>query len=340
MTSVIERLKLLLPFRKKSSPSGWTSFNAPCCHHRGHNQDRRQRAGIRFDQGFVYNCFNCKYTASWQPGRPISNKLRQLLKWMGAADDDINQLILEALKTQSDEIAPRILTSSEFTARSLPEGSLSLAEWSNLIEGELEQQIGDDFLAIVTYLIDRGYQNPFDHDFYWTPVDGYRDRVIIPFRWQGTVIGNTARRITKGRPKYLSDQPPHFVFNTDCQRDRRYVIVTEGPFDALAVGGVALLTNEISPQQARIINEISEHPILVPDRDLAGLAAIDQAIELGWSVAFPNWDDDVKDSADAVARYGQLWTVVDIIKTAQHSTVHIELAKKKLKSRLINDKTV
>ena len=43
MSSILDTFRTLLPPRAKASPSGWISFNAPCCHHRGHNQDKRKR---------------------------------------------------------------------------------------------------------------------------------------------------------------------------------------------------------------------------------------------------------------------------------------------------------
>jgi DNA primase len=183
---------------------------------------------------------------------------------------------------------------------------------------------------VLRYLIDRGYENPFDYDFYWSPEPGYIDRVIVPFRWQGRIVGNTARKITQGKPKYVSDQHPHFVFNFDKQQDdQKYIIVCEGPFDALAIGGVALLTNDIAEQQSRIINSLGAEVIVVPDQDRSGLVLFDRAAELDWSVAMPSWDDDVKDVADAVNRYGKLFVLVDIINTAQKGSIKVNMAKNK-----------
>lgn len=336
MTLVVDKFRTLIPPRAKSSPSGWTSFNAPCCQHRGHSPDTRKRGGLRFDNGIVFNCFNCKFTASWQPGRPITNKFKNLCKWLGASDDDINTMIFEALKTESPDYEHKVEeTKITFTEKELPEGAMPLAEWGNLIDGEVEEQIGEDYSNILKYLISRGYENPFEYDFYWTPAPGYIDRVIIPFRWQGKIVGNTARKITNSKPKYLSDQHPHFVFNVDSQQEeQKYVFVCEGPFDALAIGGVALLTNDIAEQQARIINSLGHEVIVIPDQDEAGLALIKRAIEYDWSVAFPTWDDDVKDSADAVQRYGRLFVTVDAIKTAQHGEIKLTMALKSLEQKL------
>ena len=115
--------------------------------------------------------------------------------------------------------------------------------------------------------------------------------------------------------------------------EKKYVFVCEGPFDALAMGGVALLTNEISSQQARIINNIGSEVIVIPDQDIPGLVLIEQAKDLGWKVAFPTWDDDVKDCADAVQKYGKLFVIVDAIKTATDNPVKIEIEKRKLRDK-------
>ena len=336
MTLVVDKFRSLIPSRAKASPSGWTSFNAPCCQHRGHSPDTRKRGGLRFDNGIVYNCFNCKFTASWQPGRQLSEKFKSLCRWMGASDDDIKSMVFEALKTESEDYeAPDFVPKVEFEDKPLPDHSMSLMDWSGIIEGEIEEKIGPQFIEVLRYLMDRGYDNPFDYDFYWSPEPGYDNRVIIPFRWQGRIVGNTARRITEGKPKYLSDQHPHFVFNTDRQKeDQRYIFVTEGPFDALAINGVALLTNDIADQQARIINNLNGEIIVIPDQDEAGLNLIKKAMHYNWSVAFPNWDDDVKDVAEAVQRYGKLFVVVDAIKTAVSGDIKITMALRNLESKL------
>ena len=337
MTLVVDKFQTLVPPRIKSSPSGWISFNAPCCHHRGHSPDTRKRGGIRFDgNGVIYNCFNCKYTTGWQPGSPFGEKIKSLARWLGAGEDDIRTMVFEALKTEREdyetvEYKPKV----DFEEKPLPEHSMSLMDWSGIIEGEIEEQIGSKFIEVLRYLMSRGYSNPFEHDFYWSPTPGYIDRVIIPFRWQGRLVGSTARKIVDGIPKYISNQHPHFVFNFDQQKDdQKYVLVCEGPFDALAVNGVALLTNDIADQQARIIDSLGAEVIVIPDQDRAGLALIDRAIHYNWAVAFPNWDDGVKDVSEAVLKYGKLFVIVDAISTAQSGEMKLTLYKKKLEQKL------
>jgi hypothetical protein len=331
MTLVVDKFRTLIPPRAKSSPSGWTSFNAPCCGHRGHSPDTRKRGGLRFDQGIVFNCFNCKFTASWLPGRPITNKFKNLCKWLGANDDDINTLIFEALKTESLDYEHKVEeTKITFTEKDLPEGAMPIVQWL-----EIYDEMTSEWLdPVIEYIAGRVY-DPLDDNFYWSPAPGYEARVIIPFKYQGKIVGNTARKITNGKPKYLSDQHPHFVFNVDAQKEeQKYVFVCEGPFDALSIGGVALLTNDIADQQERIINSLGSEVIVVPDQDEAGLMLIKRAIENDWAVAFPNWDADVKDCADAVQKYGRLFVTVDLLKTAQRGQIRIQMALKNLENKL------
>jgi len=331
MTLVLDRFRLLLP-RIKASPSGWISFNAPCCQHRGHARDTRKRAGIMFSEGVVYNCFNCKYTASWQPGRTLTEKFKTLCRWLGANDDEIKHLVFEALKTESLDYEPEhFVEKVKFTKKELPEATLTIAEWVN---SAYLPDIAEDIGKVIDYLIGRGY-DPMDGNFCWSPAPGFIDRVIIPFKYDGVVVGNTARKVKDGKPKYLSDQHPFFVFNVDAQDPlNKYVFVCEGPFDALAVDGVALLTNEISQQQAHIINQLGKEVIVIPDQDQAGVMLIKQAIDYDWSVAFPNWSEDVKDCADAVKKYGKLFVIVDAIKTAQRGEIKISVSRNKLEAHL------
>jgi hypothetical protein len=341
MTLVVDKFRSLLPARSKTSPSGWTSFNAPCCHHRGHKPDTRKRAGIRFDSGIVYNCFNCKFSTGWQPGSLFGEKMKTLCKWLGADENDIKQLIFESLKTESDNNQTEKYQAKEiFSNKTLPEGSMPLLDWVN---SEYWDDIAPEVEKIISYVDNRGH-DPFDGNFYWTPAAGYENRVIIPFRYQGRIVGNTARKVLEGKPKYISDQQPNYVFNTDiCEENQKYIFVVEGPFDALSINGLAVLSNDISDIQSKIIKSLNSEVIIIPDQDLAGLELYDKAIKYDWSIANPNWDNDIKDVADAVLRYGKLFVIVDAIKTAVSGEIKIKMAKKskehKLK-RLLHEKNI
>jgi DNA primase len=111
--------------------------------------------------------------------------------------------------------------------------------------------------------------------------------------------------------------------------------VTEGIFDALSIGGVAVMHNDISDVQARVIRNLGKEITVVPDQDRTGLDLIDRATELGWAVSIPDWGD-CKDVNDAVIKYGRLATLITIMQARETSRIKIELRKRQLAKRLLN----
>ena len=111
---------------------------------------------------------------------------------------------------------------------------------------------------------------------------------------------------------------------------KKFVIVVEGPFDAMAIDGVAVLGNEISEVQADVIDSLGREVIVVPDNDRAGHSLVSQAIEYGWSVSFPIWHEDCKDVGEAVIKYGKLFVLKAILDAKESTKLKIELKKKKM----------
>lgn len=341
LNSIQDAVKLLLPAKKKTnSSSGWISFNAPCCHHNGESADTRGRGGLvaNPDGGVSYHCFNCNFKASYQPGRHLTYKFRKLLSWLGASENEVKRLVIDAIRVK-DFIAPEKLIEAEevepidFRARPLPEEAQTLMSLNTFYTLNNDQDVPPGFYQSVLYLAERKI-DLVKYDFYWTPEQQYNlhKRVIIPFTWHNELIGYTARAFVDDvKPKYHSSYEPNYVFNVDRQlADAKFVVVVEGPFDAMAIDGVAILSNECSEVQADIIDSLAREVIVVPDSDKAGVKLVNDALEFGWSVSFPNWGDDVKDVADAVAKYGKLFVLKSILATKETSKLKIELRKKKL----------
>jgi DNA primase len=137
------------------------------------------------------------------------------------------------------------------------------------------------------------------------------------------------------KPKYISNSQPGYVFGTDLQHpDWTQAIVVEGVFDALSIGGLAVMHSTISDEQARLIRSLGREITVVPDQDLAGMELADRAVELGWAVSVPPWPADIKDVNDSVMRYGRLATVLTIFENRETSRIKIELRKKNLVKRL------
>ena len=325
MSIVAETLLTYLPAKRKTTPSGWTSFNAPCCHHNGNTADTRGRGGLISEADTVsYHCFNCGFKASWQPGRQVSHKLRKLLQWINTPDDIINKLALQVMQENEGFVSKQQLVElPKFNTVPLPIDAKPISSFNT---------VPDNLLPILHYMKDRNLYID-DTEYYWSSSLGYRDRLIIPFYYEGNVVGWTARTIhdTK-QPKYLSEQQPGYVFNLDEQRPQKvFTLVCEGPIDALHIDGVALLGSEVKDQQAMLINRLSKDVIVIPDRDEAGYRLIEQAIELGWGVSLPDWSNDINDVGDAVAKHGRLYALHRIVSCAETSPLKIRLGAKKWK---------
>ena len=187
-------------------------------------------------------------------------------------------------------------------------------------------------VAVVEYLLSRGMEWEW-YNWHWSTAPGYRDRLLIPFYQDGKIVGYTGRKVTEGKPKYLTDSQSGYVFNLDRQtRDRAYVIVVEGQFDAIAVDGVAIMTNEPNDTQVARINALGREVICVPDRDRPGSKMLKHAIKNEWSVSLPPWGDDLKDVADAVKKYGRLYVLATILHYRVSGEIKINLIKKKLEN--------
>jgi len=162
----------------------------------------------------------------------------------------------------------------------------------------------------------------------WTPEGSYKKRLIVPFYYQGDIVGYTARKIGDGSPKYITDSQPGYVFNLDSQNYyRRYCFVVEGPFDAISIDGVAVLRNDINDQQAMLINSLRRQVIVVPDSDKAGMELVNSALENEWGVAFPEWSD-VKDINEAVQKYGKIYVLKKIVSSIETNPVKIKIRAK------------
>ena len=323
-----------LPANKKKTPSGWVSFNAPCCIHNGETQDKKKRGGIMAsaDGTISYHCFNCGYKASYVIGRKLTQKMRTFMSYIGIADDTIKKLAIEAMRHEEGDIKYEKKKFVNFHKKQMPKNTHSLDVW-------LEKYVAKDLTApqynkidnLLNYLKIRGI-DPTWYDFMYSPdmYFNFNERLIIPFYWRGDVVGYTGRLFEDiEKVKYVTDVQPGYVFNMDTQDwTRKFVLVTEGPFDAITVSGVSILGSEINDVQRELINNLNRQVIVVPDRDAPGEKLINQAIEFGWSVAFPEWDNKVGDVAEAVLKYGRLFTIQSILKTTERSKLKIDLKRK------------
>ena len=167
MSIVSDIITAYLPAKRKTTPSGWTSFNAPCCHHNGNTADTRGRGGLISEGDTVsYHCFNCGYKASWQPGRNVSKGLRRLLIWLNVPDAEITKLTLDVMRiNEGVEVQQRKIDIPTFETVPLPPDAVKLTD---ITEFNKFSMIVLEYMAARNLNID-------DTDYYWSPSLGYTE---------------------------------------------------------------------------------------------------------------------------------------------------------------------
>ena len=250
----------------------------------------------------------------------------------GADESEVQRLQLELL--QEDQLATLIGRDEErnrpvridWPEIQLPEDAKPIGQYTS---------VDENLRNAIQYLYDRGF-DPLDSNFWYSPskLPGrMHNRFIIPFFYKNKIVGYTARwigNVPEGMPKYFKQTPPkNFVYGLDRQTsDKRTVIVTEGELDAIVTDGIAIGSNNCNDEQANIIDSLHKRVIVLPDADKSSMRLVNKAVERGWEVAFPEWED-CKDAGDAILKYGRLYTVKTIMDSAESSSTKIKILAKK-----------
>lgn len=318
----------LISGKKKLTQGGWHSFNAVCCHYRGHTPDRRGRGGIKFANAdnWSYHCFNCGFKCGFTLGKSITKNTRQLLSYLGLDKEQIDRYSFESL--QHKDLLDFVKIKKEKKRVKFKEVPLPEAELIDINNPNHE--------IFIQYLNNRKVSIK-DYPFMCTPDEEGRqaNRIIIPFTYEHKIVGHTSRYLDDRKPKFISEQQSGYLFGVDLQKPEWQVcIVTEGIFDALSINGCALTTNAINDEQAEILKSLNKKIIVVPDQDKSGMDVIDRALDLGFYVSMPEWDIGIKDVNDAVIKYGKLSTLLSILQSATNSKIKTEIKRKQLDKRL------
>jgi hypothetical protein len=318
----------IVPGKKKLTQSGWHSFNAICCHNRGHKADRRGRGGIKFStpDNWSYHCFNCGFKAGFTLGKSLTKNTRQLFSYCGVDKEQVDKWSFESL--QHKDLLDFVKVKHEKKKIKFKEMTLPKAE---LIDSN-----NADHKVYVDYLEKRKI-SVSDYPYMCTPDEDGRqaNRIIIPFTFENKIVGHTSRYLDDRKPKFISEQQTGYLFGYDLQKSEWQVcIVVEGIFDALSINGCALTHNTISDQQAEILKQLNKRIIVVPDQDKSGIEIISRALDLGFDVSIPDWEDDVKDVNDAVVKYGKLPTLLSILQSATKNKIKLEIKRKQIDKRI------
>jgi hypothetical protein len=108
-----------------------------------------------------YHCFNCGFKSSWQPGRLVGPKLKNLMRWLSIPDDLINKMVFDAMRVKEDsELGSKLQLVPTFTPRALPLNSEPVEHW-------LEGKVNKHLVPVLEYINSRALYLE-DYPFYWS----------------------------------------------------------------------------------------------------------------------------------------------------------------------------
>ena len=369
LQSAIAKLKFRNSFTKKISPTGWISFNAPCCHHTGESKpDSRGRGGLLFHEhgGFSYHCFNCGYTTTWNPKTPLPEKAIKLFKWFGIPQEQIKLFSflswLEAKNNQNtniqeeptntipktfyyesnihESIIEKYFQTNSIKILDFPSNYMSLQKTLETSNPDiLSNKV---FLKIMKYLESRKILDYLDLSKIYWDISGKTPELIFPIQYfnkrkntydyYGWVTRNTESGKNRSFVSYLDGNRVPYNLEVLCKKDRKYLLLFEGIMDALLLDGIAFMSNIPNTTIIDFINAFPYEKILVPDRDNAGKELIKIALKHDWWVATPDekiWQPGIKDAADAMAAYGKAYCIESIFSTKTKNPLTISLFMEK-----------
>jgi hypothetical protein len=330
MNSITSLVWQHLPTDRKSAPNNGVYICCPMCLSRGESRnDTRFRGGFTpHGDGFIYHCHNCGYATQYEEGGRVGKNLMRFLTTIGIPSKEIpiqlrllppGEKLNKAIKIEVPDVA------IDFDEMKLPDGCRPFDYWVDDVEDTPAL-----FLQAFEYLAERGEAVFNGWKYYWTDKWDYKNnrRIIIPFYHNGKIVGFTGRRFDDnvGISKYWMKKPEDYMFNQDkLQNDDELIILVEGPLDAIAIKGVAVLGNHLSDKQLNLLRASKKRIILVPDRNKAGAILLDQAMDEGWEIAIPGWDRGIDDVANATKKYGRLYTLESILEAATTNKIKIKI---------------
>ena len=160
-----------LPSGRKKTPSGWISFNAPCCVHNGESADKKKRGGIMTstDGTVSFHCFNCGFKANYVVGRKLNLKMKTFMSYIGMADDTIRKMAIEAMREEEGDIKYEKKKFVTFNKKELPKGTRKLEFWlEKMLKNLLSTDEKSAVASLLKYLEGRGI-GADGYDFMYSP---------------------------------------------------------------------------------------------------------------------------------------------------------------------------
>jgi len=310
------------------SRNGWNSVYCAVCGDGSRTQG--PRGGWYFEgENTRYNCFNCGIKGAFTPEEeiPMSRDMKEIFKSFGIPKKDYAKILFrmrsaergfEPLKRKEKKEDPLdLLREKSFE---LPDYLQPLSEISDTTLGKMcLDMIHNKKLSLHDY--------PFYVSKGTTESNNSQDkinakitanRLVIPIFFEHRVLLLQARDLYgKSKNKYINiGNISNCIYGIDRLKDNhKYIFITEGFWDAYHLNGVAVITNQLTKNQIKILNSIDKPKVVVPDRrgDYNVLAS--KAVSEGWGISAPTEFRNHKDVTEVVKKYGKLYTTHTFVKS-------------------------
>ena len=300
----VVRKHITLPVQPRSN--GWYSIRCQVCD----ENPRKKRGGWLFsEQKVAYHCFNCGISAVYDEcDGNLSKVMRDILAAYQIPADEIHKVIRTSMRHKK--------ANTPKTAKKLKLETKELLLPSHFYE--LGSHTNDPWDTVATEYLDTRGMSPADYKFYLSDDKMWKGRLIIPMYRKGRLIFYQGRDMTgsKKRVKYLSpaEGKDSVFYNYDeiTKSTEEPLYITEGFFDAFHIQAIATLGNEMSDIQVKILTQSRRPKVVIPDRRGDGDRLANQALDLGWSVSFPDISS-CKDVNEAIVKYGKLFVLKSIV---------------------------
>lgn len=347
------------------SAKGWKQNQTGCpyCHD---GKSKNPRSHFLFINGEIgFQCFNCgaKHRFSGTNVNSLAKFIsRSAWKKTGAI---LLELKKEKIFPKSDlkdqeelkeELGEETLDLIDYKEIELPDVSLKYNMKVDKVAPRYRTRFIQNKKKVKAYLANNGLTQIAKNKELYICMDGdYSNRLIFPIYFDGKLISWAARALFPTKTKYL--YPPaedefnsrgHLIYGLDKlfkAEDVKQIFVTESINDAIHLGGMAVLSKNITHEQIAILKEFNfqkKKLIFVLDNDKVSKWDKDlKGGELGklvlnqkqpnWFVSLPNFGTNIKDVSESIIKNGWLETYDKIMSMMIKNTKELEM-KIKLKS--------
>lgn len=302
------------------SNHGW---NTVYCEHCGDgSRTKGPRGGWLFKGDLaMYHCFNCGVDANFDHTReqPYSKEMWDVLNSFNIPMSDVKKLISEYKLKNNFEVKKTKKVVQKIKTLDVPDYfyPLDTASKKNTIAKSAREFLKErkiDYRDYPFYLSSGKTKMSVRHE---AISKSLMNRLIIPFFKNGKMVYYQARALSNQKKKYINADTKRsaiiYGFDKIYSDIDNYLFVTEGFFDAYHLNGVSVQENKLSSPQIELLSQSPRTKVIVPDFNGDSYTLAEQAIELGWGVAFPNFSKKYKDTTEAIQAIGKLATLQDIV---------------------------